>query len=1185
MHPGRKNALWLIAIFVIAAGQFVWDLIIPNGLTDWVWYTIPIFLSTQVGRRSFSYLLAALVSVLMLVAFYLSPQGIDPHLALEGRFIGMGAFWLMAWLIARQKGVEQDLRKSNRALRTISACNQILAHVTVETELLQEICQAIIEQGGHRMAWVGFAEEDEQKSVRCAASAGMDEGYLARARISWSEATERGRGPTGRAIRSGQIVICKNIQTDPTMIPWRREAERRQYASTVVLPLRKSEKAFGVLMIYGREPDAFNANEVEMLKELADNLAFGIHALRAQTERQLAEAAKLANERRLQFLLTNTPVIIYSLGAGKNFPTVFISPNVLEVLGHPPEAFTGDTEFWFAHLHPDDSAATLDNVCKQQMPDVVIREYRFRHADGTYRWMHDEMRVMRDEQGAPREFVGYWLDITARKQSEERDARLAAIVNSSDDAIIGKNLAGIITSWNRGAENMFGYSAAEAVGRPLLMLFPPELAAQEPEILARIARGENVLHFETVRLHRDGRLIDVSVTISPIIDPGGKVVGASKIVRDISARKKAEKLLYENDERLRLALQVSNQGIYDIVNLQTGEIITSPEYARMLGYDPDGFKVTHGQWAEWLHPDDRESVRQTFGRYVADEISEYRVEYRLRTREGNWLWVFSTAKIIERNKDGQPRRILGTLTDISRRKAAEEISQRLMVAIDQSVESLVFTDLQGIILYVNQGFEKVTGYRREEVIGQTTKVLKSDRHPPEFYKDLWETISSGRVWRGRITNRRKDGQIFIEDATISPVRNTRGEITSYVAAKHDVTREMQLERQLIESQKMEAIGQLAGGVAHDYNNILATNMIQLGMLLAEPGLDPEVRESLNALKRGTDRATKLTRQLLMFSRRQAMEKKRMELNALVDEELKMLRRLLGDNLKLVLQVSPAEVWVEADPGMLEQVVMNLCINARDAMPQGGRLVVRVEPVTIAAASLAQHVEARPGQFVRLTVADNGCGMSAETLGHIFEPFFTTKPVGKGTGLGLATVYGIVHQHEGWIEVSSEVGRGSEFRVFLPACPAGLPAVSASTGSGDVSGTETILVVEDEDELKQSVAAYLRASGYRVFVTGNGREALEQWRDQIGVIDVLLTDMVMPGGVNGLELAEALRAIKPGLPVVIMSGYSKEMARAGASLNPGFLFKNKPCEPKELTAALRKVLELSRSGSPGSLPVS
>ncbi len=270
--------------------------------------------------------------------------------------------------------------------------------------------------------------------------------------------------------------------------------------------------------------------------------------------------------------------------------------------------------------------------------------------------------------------------------------------------------------------------------------------------------------------------------------------------------------------------------------------------------------------------------------------------------------------------------------------------------------------------------------------------------------------------------------------------------------------------------------------------------------------------------------------------------------------------------------------------MLEQVVMNLCINARDAMPQGGRLVVSVDPVTIEAVALLQHVEARPGYFIRLSVADNGCGMSAETLGHIFEPFFTTKPVGKGTGLGLATAYGIVRQHEGWIEVTSELGRGSEFRVFLPACPAGLPAVSASAGFGDVSGTETILVVEDEAELQQSVAANLRSSGYRVFVAGNGREALDQWRDQIGVIDALLTDMVMPGGVNGLELAEALRAIKPGLPVVIMSGYSKEIARAGASLNPEFLFKNKPCEPKELTAALRKVLALSPSGSPGSPPV-
>ena len=1485
MHPDRKNKILLAAIFAIAAGQFIWDSLIPNGLTDWVWYTIPILLSARVEGRKFTFKLVGLFSFLMLLAFCVSPRGIDPKLALTGRLIGIGAFWLMAWLIYLQKGLQTALQNTNRALRSVSACNQILVTATKEPELLSDICRVFVSKGGYRLVWVGYAEDDAEKTVRCAAWAGVHPEYLQRAKISWSDATERGRGPTGHAIRTGEIIACSNIQTDDRLAPWRRDAERYGLKSSITVPLRTSERVFGVLIIYAGEPDVFRQEEVELIKELANNMAFGIEAIRTKLERQAAEAARQDNENRLQFLLTNTPVIIYSLHNAENYPTRFISANVREVLGHPPEAFMEDIGFWFAHLHPEDVTPALESFHVQQVLNVVVREYRFRHADGSYRWMHDEMRVVRDANGAIREFIGYWVDITTRKQSEERDARLAAIVNSSDDAIIGKTLEGIITSWNRGAEQLFGYSAKEAVGQPSLMLFPPELATQEAQILSRITRGENIPHFDTVRLRRGGQPIDVSVTISPIIDPSGKVVGAATIVRDITERKQAEgalltanrkvirqnnllnalhqihgaiaqavdrrallqyvcdllvqrrgyvsvwvgeldsgtqtvqaaayaglpqnflkhapirwddspfgngptglavrtrqtvvfdelandprfapwresvvacgaasiasipliyadklhgvltvkadhvaafdageiellnslasnlgsaleriettialrrtennllallnattreafllaldgqvllanevkarnlgctvealvgsnifdrqppglresrlarvqeviatgrplqfadesqgryvdhslmpvrneagqvtgvavysedvtarreadRLLRENQERLQLALQVSNQGIYDIVNLQTGEIFTSPEYARLLGYEPEGFKLTHTQWSQWVHPDDQEMVRQAFGGFVAGELPEYRIEYRLRTREGGWIWVFSTARIIEREATGQPKRVLGTVTDITRRKASEEASDRLIVAIDQSVESIVFTDQRGIILYVNQGFEKVTGYRREEVIGQSTRLLKSDRHPPEFYKELWETISSGRVWRGRITNRRKDGQIFIEDATISPVRNTRGEIISYVAAKHDITREIALERQLIESQKMEAIGQLAGGVAHDYNNILATNMIQLGMLLAEPGLDAEVRESLDALKRSNDRAAKLTRQLLMFSRRQAMEKKRVELNGLVDEELKMLRRLLGDNLKLVLQVSAGEAWVEADPGMLEQVLMNLCINARDAMPQGGRLVVSVAPLTVEAAALPQHPEAHPGNFIRVSVADNGCGMSAETMGHIFEPFFTTKPVGKGTGLGLATVYGIVRQHEGWIEVTSELGHGSEFHIYLPACPAGSPGGAVSPSSGDRPVSETVLVVEDEDELRESVVAYLRSAGYRVFAATNGREALEQWSEQIGKMDALLTDMVMPGGVSGLELAQALRALKPGLPTVIMSGYNKELAQTGVLPGTGFFYQAKPCEPQDLSAALRKVLEQVKPVPPNTLP--
>lgn len=505
------------------------------------------------------------------------------------------------------------------------------------------------------------------------------------------------------------------------------------------------------------------------------------------------------------------------------------------------------------------------------------------------------------------------------------------------------------------------------------------------------------------------------------------------------------------------------------------------------------------------------------------------------------------------------------------RAEAEAANQRLMVAIDQAMESILFTDINGTILYVNQGFEKATGFTRQEVIGQNPRVLKSGKHPSEYYKAMWDTINRGEVWQGRFINRRKDQTFFEEEVTISPIRDVLGQVTSFVAVKRDITREVQLERQLIEAQKMDSIGQLAGGVAHDYNNILASLVLQLGIILTEPDLSSEVRETLESVKGSVDRATRLTRQLLMFSRRQAMEKRPVELNALLDDELKMLRRLLGEHIELTIRPQSGDVWVEADPGMIEQVIMNLCINARDAMPKGGRLTVGIELVDIDATTHA-HIEARTGKYARLSVTDVGCGMSEEIISRIFEPFFTTKEVGKGTGLGLATVYGIVKQHGGWIEVTSEVGKGSEFRIFLPASAAApLPAATDATPK-ILTGRETILVVEDEASLRKPVVKWLSLAGYQVFEAEDGPAALQVWRNRDGDLDLLLTDMVMPGGMNGLELAEALLQMKPRLPVILMSGYSNELVQADIQNRPGFIFLAKPCAAEILNRTVRQSLD-------------
>ncbi len=394
------------------------------------------------------------------------------------------------------------------------------------------------------------------------------------------------------------------------------------------------------------------------------------------------------------------------------------------------------------------------------------------------------------------------------------------------------------------------------------------------------------------------------------------------------------------------------------------------------------------------------------------------------------------------------------------------------------------------------------------------------------------------------------------------------------AARHQVELDRAaLQTQLIQAQKMEAVGQLAGGVAHDFNNILTAVLMNLNLLQGEPGLSPEVREGLTEIEGEAKRAANLTRQLLLFSRRHVLQTRTLDLNSLLGNLVKMLRRLIGEQIALELSGASCDVWIEADPGMIEQVVMNLVVNARDAMPKGGRITLNVQALEVDPAHCARNHEARPGSFACLVVADTGDGMDDATQQRIFEPFFTTKGAGRGTGLGLATVYGIVKQHKGWLEVQSAVGQGTTFRVYLPLCPvvpAGEPSLPKSKFSP--RGTETILLVEDADAVRRATASTLGQLGYRVVEAANSHEALALWPRERANVDLLLTDMVMPGEITGQELGQRLRRDKPSLKCLLVSGYSRDLAQAGFSPHQETAFMPKPLDPAALAEKIRDCLD-------------
>ncbi len=500
--------------------------------------------------------------------------------------------------------------------------------------------------------------------------------------------------------------------------------------------------------------------------------------------------------------------------------------------------------------------------------------------------------------------------------------------------------------------------------------------------------------------------------------------------------------------------------------------------------------------------------------------------------------------------------------------------ETLALAIDSSPVSVVITDPKGTIEFVNRKFTEMTGYSAAEAVGNNSRILKTGETSPEEYRRLWETISAGGNWKGVFHNRRKNGETFWEYALISSVKDAYGSIQHYLAIKEDLTEKLSLEQQLRQAQKMESLGSLAGGVAHDFNNLLTIIQGHCELLAACVPAPDGARESVEEIRVAAERAAALTKRLLQFGRKQPMRTRRVDVGQVAAESARMLARLIGENHTLELERPSRPLFAQADTGMIEQVLMNLALNARDAMPRGGKIVIAAEPSPDGAA-LPQGIAPSPLGFVRLSVRDEGSGIPAADLERIFEPFFTTKPVGKGTGLGLSVVDGIVRQHKGWVDVETAAGKGSTFSVHLPRLAETEPDAEAAEPRGRIAaaaGKERILIVEDEAPLRALAARGLGALGYAATEAASGPDALAAWKKAGGTFDLLVTDMVMPGGMNGVELARKLRLDKPGLRVVVMSGHHREFPLDASDSADGFSFLPKPFKPADLARAVRAELE-------------
>ncbi len=1182
---------------------------------------------------------------------------------------------------------------------------------------------------------------------------------------------------------------------------------------------------------------------------------------RKQTEEALRQSQLSLRdaEERWQFAVLAADMGVWDWNMETN--VVYHSDRWCTMLGYEPGEITDQLGEWSHRMHPQDLELTMFRLREHIEGRVALyqSEHRMRTKDGTYRWIQDRGKVMaRDATGRPLRMVGTHSDITPKKNAEEAAQRLVAIVESSDDAIIGKDLTGTILTWNNGAEKVFGYSASEMVGKSILFLIPEERKAEEDYILGQIKIGQSVQHFETQRRTKTGALIDVSVTASPIRDMLGRIIGASKVARDISARKRVEARVAwmasfpENNPSSVLELELQT-GVFHYLNpatlaqfptlqaeglnhplvaglpalkselalkqtLQRELFVGDRCYSQMLTYAVASDRVRayssditarkqaehalqiqqeHSQallllsrklehvenYTEILHAaraaiesilgfhriwfyqltadqqylklifaDDgqnepaetgigtlltikgdgmleeiaacsdivvvadartdprtnKEIVNQlgnrtivnvpvwlagkkigaigtgTFGeegiRPISSSEQEFlsslashvaavidrvtasearlKAELELRASEERLRTVTNTAQvglvivdqshcyryanpayarilhlptpdivgqrvadvlpaiysgqiaprlarafagerveyeltvpansltsprhyavIYEPGTDQADRVVVVVIVDISERKQAEislrESQERFREIAENIQEVFWMTDpAKNQMLYISPAYEEIWGRTCQSLFDSPWTWLEAI-HPDDRPRVLLaaQTKQMQGDYDETYRIQRPDGaERWIHDRAF-PIRDTAGKVIRVVGTALDITAQRNLELQFRQAQKMEAIGQLAGGVAHDFNNILAAIMMQTEMTILAEDLPEEARDGLREIRTSSERAANLTRQLLLFSRKQVMHTSELDLNEAVSSLFKMLQRIIGEHLSLHYNFHSGTLFVRADAGMLDQVVMNLVVNARDAMPNGGCITIETSLKHLSNIAAADIPELSPGTYACLQVSDTGCGIAPENLTRIFEPFFTTKGPGKGTGLGLATVFGIVKQHGGTILVESKVGQGTTFKILLPVAETKPETINRSAVKPlPRGGSETILLVEDDSSVRVLSRILLERSGYKVLEAADGNQALKLGQQHQESIRLLLTDIVMPGGLSGRELADQLQARNPKLKVILTSGYSADMAGRELTLQAGQKFIQKPAPPHHLLEAIRQSLD-------------
>ncbi|AWM39442.1 Blue-light-activated protein [Gemmata obscuriglobus] len=783
-----------------------------------------------------------------------------------------------------------------------------------------------------------------------------------------------------------------------------------------------------------------------------------------------------------------------------------------------------------------------------------------------------EVSVSRGDDRGRRFYTLIVRDVTDRVRMEDELRRtaglLSAVVEGTTDAVFVKDREGRYLLANPATAAFLRRPAEDIIGRTDAELMPPDEARQVRAHDLQAMAADRAVSIEEQLVLGGTRHAFLS-TKAAYRTASGAVVGVIGISRDVTER---NRLATERDALLaRLQLQIGRMPLaYVLFDTDLRIVDWNPAAERMFGYTREEALGRDG--LELAAPSFRPTAERLLGRIRGGDMTVHPVGENVR-KDGRVIvceW-YNTPLM---DPDGRYTGLLSLGQDVTARVAAEEALRQRDRAIHAVTQGIVITDARRPghpIVFVSPGFERLTGYSAAEALGRNCRFLQGKDTDPAAVDRLRDALRDERACTVELLNYRKDGTAFWNELSLSPVRDGGDRVTQFVGVLTDVTQRRALEEQFRQAQKMEAIGQLAGGIAHDFNNLLTVINGFSELTLRQLPTDDPCQPLVTEIRDAGERATRLTRKLLTFSRKEVVEPVVLDLNATVDGARGMLRWLLGEGVRLVVKSDPRLDRVRADAGHVEQVILNLAVNARDAMPHGGTLTVGTANVTSDGPSGPGRVPA--GRYVRLSVADTGVGMTEEIQAKIFEPFFTTKAIGQGTGLGLSTVYGIVQQTGGHIRVTSAPGRGATFEVYFPSAgrdPADAQAAHAAEPGGP-TGRGTVLVVEDDDRVRRLARIALQRFGYTVLDAPSAEEALRVCERPEPPIDLLLTDVVMPG-MGGRELAEVVARLRPGIKVLYVSGYADDAVVRHGVLRAEVAFLQKPFTPAALAEKVRSVLE-------------